>query len=234
MRLRRSLAVAVLLTCFARPGSAQAVRYEVSIASAAAHLFHVKADFPTTGTDTLLVSLPAWSPGNYEIQNYARFVRHFAAQDASGKPLFWDRLDKDTWRIGTGGTATVTVAFDFLADEIDLSRARLVSDFGEFLGTNLFLYQEGHLERPGRGALRPAGGVGRRDGAGAPRRYVSRGGLPRAGRRRRRSSVTSASIRSRWAANGSGSRSGPRPTTRPPWPTIFVTASPGRPRCRTR
>jgi len=148
MRLRRSLAVAVLLTFFARPGSAQTVRYEVSVASAAAHLFHVKAEFPISGTDTLLVSLPAWSPGNYEIQNYARFVRHFAAQDASGKPLFWDRLDKDTWRIGTGGTPTVSVTFDFLADEIDLSRARLVSDFGEFLGTNLFLYQEGHLERP--------------------------------------------------------------------------------------
>jgi predicted metalloprotease with PDZ domain len=147
MRLRRSLAVAVLLVSFARTGRAQAVRYEVSVASAAGHLFHVKAEFPTTGTDTLLVSLPAWSPGNYEIQNYARFVRHFAAADAAGKPLFWDRLDKDTWRIGTERSARVTVAFDFLADEIDLSRARLGSDFGEFLGTNLFPYQEGHLDR---------------------------------------------------------------------------------------
>jgi predicted metalloprotease with PDZ domain len=148
MRLRRLPAAITLLTLSAPMAAAQAVRYEVSVASAAAHLFHVKAEFPTTGTDTLLVSLPAWSPGNYEIQNYARFVRHFAAQDAAGKALFWDRLDKDTWRIGTGRSPTITVAFDFLADEIDLSRARLVADFGEFLGTNLFLYQEGHLERP--------------------------------------------------------------------------------------
>jgi predicted metalloprotease with PDZ domain len=149
MRLRRLPAVAItLLTLSAPMVAAQAVRYEVSVASAAAHLFHVKAEFPTAGTDTLLVSLPAWSPGNYEIQNYARFVRHFAAQDAAGKALFWDRLDKDTWRIGTSKSPTITVAFDFLADEIDLSRARLVADFGTFLGTNLFLYQEGHLERP--------------------------------------------------------------------------------------
>jgi predicted metalloprotease with PDZ domain len=148
MRLHRSLAVAVLLPVLARPGTAQAVRYEVSVASAEGHLYHVKAAFPTTGTDTLLVSLPAWSPGNYEIQNYARFVRHFAAQDAAGNPLFWDRLDKDTWRVGTGRSATVTVSFDFLANDIDLSRARLVADFGQFLGTNLFPYQEGHLDRP--------------------------------------------------------------------------------------
>jgi predicted metalloprotease with PDZ domain len=148
MRLCRWSAAAVLLTLMPRPGAAQAVRYEVSIASAPAHLFHVKAEFPTPGLDTLLVSLPAWSPGNYEIQNYARYVRHFAAQDAAGKALFWDRLDKDTWRIGTGGTDRVSVELDYLADDIDLSKSRLVSDFGEILGTNLFLYQEGHLDRP--------------------------------------------------------------------------------------
>jgi len=40
--------------------------------------------------------LPAWSPGSYEIQNYARYVRHFGAKNSQGQPLFWDRFDKDT------------------------------------------------------------------------------------------------------------------------------------------
>jgi predicted metalloprotease with PDZ domain len=68
--------VAVLL--LALPLAAQTVTYEVSVLPAD-NLFHVKADFPATGKDTLYVSLPAWSPGNYEIQNYARYVRHFTA-----------------------------------------------------------------------------------------------------------------------------------------------------------
>lgn len=148
MRLYRWSASAVMPLLLLPPAGAQAVRYEVSIASAAGHLFHVKADFPTTGLDTLLVSLPAWSPGNYEIQNYARFVRHFAIRDASGKALFWDRLDKDTWRAATGKSASLTVEFDYDADTVDLSQARLLPDFGQFLGTNLFLYQVGHLDRP--------------------------------------------------------------------------------------
>lgn len=146
MMLRRWCLAAVLLF-YARPAATQAVRYEVSIGSASGHLFHVKAEFPTTGLDTLLVSLPAWSPGNYEIQNYARYVRSFVAADAAGAALFWDRLDKDTWRIVTGRTDHVRIEFDFFADAIDLSGSRLLTDFGEFLGTNLFLYQEGHLER---------------------------------------------------------------------------------------
>src|SRR6266699_3278883 len=131
-----------------RVAPAQVVRYDVSVGSASAHLFHVKADFPTGGKDTLYVALPAWSPGNYAIQNYARYVRGFGATTARGQTLFWDRADKETWRVATGKQQRVTVAFDYLADTIDLSIARLTTGFGQFLGTNLFLFEQGKLDRP--------------------------------------------------------------------------------------
>ena len=127
---------------------AQAIRYEVSAPSPASHLYHVKADFPTAGEDTLFVSLPAWSPGAYEVQNYARYVRHFGAKNPAGQSLFWDRADKDTWRVPTGGATRVTVEFECLAEAVDLSLASLRADFGQFLGTNLFLFEEGKLDRP--------------------------------------------------------------------------------------
>ena len=143
----------LLVLMIAVPLSAQApasapVKYEVSIPSPGARLFHVSADFPIRGKDTLYVSLPAWSPGNYEIQNYARYVRHFGAQGPAAQQLFWDRFDKDTWRVVTGKSDHVTVEFDYLADTVDLSLARISGEFGQFLGTNLFLYEEGRLDRP--------------------------------------------------------------------------------------
>src|SRR5213593_2289175 len=135
--------------------SAQTVRYEVSVTHGECH---VAAEFPTNGKDTLYVSLPAWSPGNYEIQNYARYVHGFGARNASGAPLRWDRGDKDTWRVVTGGADRVTVDFDYSNDKIDLSLARTVQDFAEFLGTNLFMFEEGQLARPAEVRFRlPAG-----------------------------------------------------------------------------
>jgi len=125
---------------------AQTVHYEVSL-TAAARQFHVSAEFPAAGKDTLLVSLPAWSPGGYEIQNYARYVFGFGAKNAAGQALRWDRGDKDTWRIVTGGADRVTAEFDFAADTIDLSIGRSVENFAQFLGTNLFLFEEGQLGR---------------------------------------------------------------------------------------
>jgi predicted metalloprotease with PDZ domain len=136
-----------VLMLAALPLAAQTVTYDVSVLPAD-NLFHVKADFPAAGKDTLYLSLPAWSPGNYEIQNYARYVRHFTARGADGQSLFWDRFDKDTWRVTTGKRDRVTVEFDYLADTVDLSIARVRTDWGQFLGTNLFLYEEGQLARP--------------------------------------------------------------------------------------
>jgi len=144
--VRQLLALFIAVPLAAQTGAP--VKYEVSVPSPAAHLFHVSAEFPARGKDTVYVSLPAWSPGNYEIQNYARYVRHFGAKSAAGQALFWDRLDKDTWRVLTGKSERVTVEFDYLADTIDLSLARITGDFGQFLGTNLFLYEEGQLQRP--------------------------------------------------------------------------------------
>ena len=146
-RVQLSFMIALSVPAVVQSVAAQTVRYQVAVVSPAAHLFHVTADFPADGKDTLYVALPAWSPGNYEIQNYARYVRHFSATAPSGQSLFWDRFDKETWRVVTGKQSRVTVAFDFLADTIDLSIARLTSDFGQFLGTNLFLFEPGKLDR---------------------------------------------------------------------------------------
>jgi predicted metalloprotease with PDZ domain len=153
-RISRYLVLVLLLPSSLR---AQAVRYEVSLTSGARE-FHVSAEFPAAGKDTLFVSLPAWSPGSYEIQNYARYVFGFSAKNAAGQPLRWDRGDKDTWRVVTGSTDRVSVEFNYEADTIDLSIARVAPDFAQFLGTNLFLFEEGQLARPAEVRFRvPAG-----------------------------------------------------------------------------
>jgi predicted metalloprotease with PDZ domain len=155
--MRRFMHYLALTLLGAAPVSlfAQSVRYEIAVARSE---FHVTAEFPTGGKDTLLVSLPAWSPGNYEIQNYARYVHGFGAKNASGQALYWDRADKDTWRVATGRSDRVTVEFDYSSDTIDLSIARASQDFAQFLGTNLFMFEEGQWARPAEVRFRlPAG-----------------------------------------------------------------------------
>ena len=43
-------------------------------------------------------SLPAWTPGAYEIANFARWVSDFSAT-SGGEATKWEKADHDTWRV---------------------------------------------------------------------------------------------------------------------------------------
>lgn len=120
------------------------VQYEVSFdsASAAQRTIKVRMSFDIKGPGDVVLSLPAWTPGAYEISYYAKYVSAFDPE-AEGGPLRWDKLDYDTWRIRPAGKKSMTVAFDYQADSLDNAFAWSKPDFAFFNGTNLFLYPEG-------------------------------------------------------------------------------------------
>ncbi len=130
----------------APPRSAPAanLRYEVTFdsASAARRTLKVGVTLDVGGPGPVLLSFPAWTPGSYEIANFARFVTGFAAM-AGDKALDWDKLDYDTWRIDPAGARTISVRFDYRAETLDNSVAWSRNDFAFFNGTNLFPYPEG-------------------------------------------------------------------------------------------
>jgi len=111
-------------------------------ASAAQRTLKVTVTFDVGGAGHVLLSFPAWTPGSYEIANFARFLTEFSAT-AGGKSLDWDKLDYDTWRIDPAGARTITVRFDYRADTLDNAMAWSRPDFAFFNGTNLFPYPEG-------------------------------------------------------------------------------------------
>jgi predicted metalloprotease with PDZ domain len=98
--------------------------------------------FDVTAAGPVLLSLPAWTPGAYEISNYARWILNFGAA-AGDQSLAWDKLDYDTWRVQPGSARSVTVRFDYVADSLDNAMAWARPDFAFFNGTNLLFYPEG-------------------------------------------------------------------------------------------
>src|SRR5687767_5884277 len=119
------------------------VRYDVTFDSSRAQsrTIGVGMTFTTAAPGQVLLSLPAWTPGAYELGNYARFVDAFSAS-AGADSLDWDKTDPDTWRVNVTRAGEVRVAFDYKADSLDNAMSWSKSDFAFFNGTNLFLYPE--------------------------------------------------------------------------------------------
>jgi predicted metalloprotease with PDZ domain len=153
--------VPFLVLAVAGPLSAQTnIRYELTFDSATARQrsLHVAMRFDVAATTPVLLSLPAWTPGAYEISNYARKVSNFSANSA-GRPAVWDKADFDTWRIRPAAPGAVELRFDFLADSLDNAMAWARPDFLLVNGTNVFPYPEGiGLEFPAQVSVTTAPG----------------------------------------------------------------------------
>ena len=128
----------------ARSAPISNLRYEITFDSITAQHRTIKLamDFDVAGPGPVLLSLPAWTPGAYELSFFARWVSNFAAA-AGETPLKWDKIDHDTWRVQPGRAKSVSVHFDYLADTLDNAMAWAKPDFALFNGPNLLPYPEG-------------------------------------------------------------------------------------------
>src|SRR5262245_41103355 len=78
----------------ARSAPLTKLRYEITFDSTTAQTRTIKVamDFDVAGPGPVLLSLPAWTPGAYELSFFARWVSNFAAT-AGDRTLTWDKLD---------------------------------------------------------------------------------------------------------------------------------------------
>jgi predicted metalloprotease with PDZ domain len=146
------LLVPVLVGAQIRPRSAAIsdVRYSVTFKALQGieRAADVSMSFTATGKEPVLLSLPIWTPGDYEVSYYARNVSRFTAT-SRGKALTWEKTTPNTWRIVTDNGGPVTVEFRYKADSLDNAQSWTREDFLLFNGTNFFLYPEGRpLEYP--------------------------------------------------------------------------------------
>jgi predicted metalloprotease with PDZ domain len=120
------------------------VRYELTFmrANAQQRAVDVTMSFATTNAAPVILSLPAWTPGAYEISNYSRWVTKLSVS-GDGRSISWDKIVNDMWRIRPAGAKTVSVTFHYVADTLDNGIAWTKPDFLFLNGTNVFMYPEG-------------------------------------------------------------------------------------------
>ncbi len=120
------------------------VHYDVTADSAAVGSQHlgVTMTFHVAGTQPVILALPAWSPGHYEILWFAGRVSQFHPE-SNGTPLEWHEMDYQTWEIIPRAAGEIRVTFKYLANTINRAVAWTQPDFSFFNGTNLFMYPAG-------------------------------------------------------------------------------------------
>lgn len=114
------------------------VEYRLSWQSPTDRLYDIEIRFRARQQETEL-SLPAWRPGRYLLQNYAANVRQWSASDSRRKPLAIRKSGKSSWTVTAKRGEMVTVRYRFFAGILDAGSSYLDPTEAYFNGSNLFM-----------------------------------------------------------------------------------------------
>lgn len=132
-----------------RAGAQPEISFTVSMSKPHTHLLEVEMHLRATQLPAQVnLIMPVWAPGSYLIREFERHVQDFAASDVQGKALGWQKTDKNTWRIETGGAKELRVSYQVYANELSVRTNDLNDRHAHWGNVALLMYPEGHLDKP--------------------------------------------------------------------------------------
>ncbi len=148
--LTMACSLSAATTSFLQNGK-QEIAFTVSMPKPHTHMLeveiHVKRGLGSWPKEDTLV-MPVWTPGSYLIREYARHVQDFAARDASGRPLQWEKINKNSWRVRTNGAREWRATYRVYANELTVRTNELNADHAFWNNAALLMYLEDFLNSP--------------------------------------------------------------------------------------
>jgi predicted metalloprotease with PDZ domain len=132
----------------ATPAAVEPIVYRVGMDDPDAHEFQIEMDVPALPDRSAVeIAFAAWAPGSYMIRDFVRHVYGLAITDRGGRPLAYERLDKQRWRVASGG-APFIVRYRVFAFEQTVRTSFLDGEHAYWNGTSLFFAVDGEVSRP--------------------------------------------------------------------------------------
>lgn len=101
------------------PTTNQVIRYKFSYTHPHRHFIDIEMRIPKHSDSELILKLPAWRPGRYELGNFAKNIQSFKVFDVNDYPLKFEKITKDTWKVSTPNVSEIVVAYNYYANELN-------------------------------------------------------------------------------------------------------------------
>lgn len=123
------------------------MRYIVSCQNPHHHIIEIEFIINDIREKELIVQLPAWRPGRYELANFAQNIMTFIPRDEKGKSLSFEKITKDRWKIKAGKNSTVHIHYSYYANELNAGSSLLDESQLYINGVNCFLYVPDRIDQ---------------------------------------------------------------------------------------
>lgn len=95
------------------------MKYTFSYQQPHHHFITINVEVNTENKDSIVMQLPAWRPGRYELGNFAKNVRDFKSENKDGQSLLTNKVTIDSWRIDCKEEDTIFISYLYYASELN-------------------------------------------------------------------------------------------------------------------
>jgi len=148
MKILNALLLQICLFSVAVFGQQKPVnmQYTVSMEKAPEHLYHVELTSTSLGK-VLDYKMCVWTPGYYQLIDFAGAVQNFTVVDTKGAAVKWEQPSKTIWRVYSNN-APVKISYDVKATVPFVGNVYLDETRGYITPGGLFMYLDQELRHP--------------------------------------------------------------------------------------
>ena len=122
------------------------MKYIISYKNPHQHFIDIEFNAENIQQDELVIQLPSWRPGRYELGNFAKNVQKWAAFDEAGNPLNFQKVTKDSWKVETKGVSQVHVKYNYYAVDLNAGSTYLDTNQLYVNPVNCCVYIPGRMD----------------------------------------------------------------------------------------
>jgi predicted metalloprotease with PDZ domain len=93
--------------------------YHIKSTVRASQFIQIELSIYLESPQKLVLQLPSWRPGRYQIADYAKNIRSFSVTDAQDSPIPFEKSQKNRWEISIQNPTTILVRYDYYAAKMD-------------------------------------------------------------------------------------------------------------------
>jgi predicted metalloprotease with PDZ domain len=139
--------------------SAQEMTYTVTPVLSDTPYFQVQLNCQGCSGDSVQFSMPAWTPGYYQLMDYASAVSSLRATDGNGGSLPWKKTGKNSWQVhNTSAVPVIHLQYDVRSTRPFVAANYLQADRGYISPAGMFMHLSNRIKQPVMVIIKPLSG----------------------------------------------------------------------------
>jgi predicted metalloprotease with PDZ domain len=99
------------------------INYQISCKNPSSQFIQLRLTFSLSEAKAVILQLPAWRAGRYQLANYAQFIRKFSITDENGNPVPFEKIASNRWLAYSDHPGNYLVEYEFWAGKMDAGSA---------------------------------------------------------------------------------------------------------------